>query len=96
MSRAIENYVCASEDRSHYNTDDPMGIYGFYYGIGSPYIQTLNVHYDITPTEEQLKRIVEEKIPEVRDQILEEVGEVIVPAISNDEIDEMIYERMGL
>jgi len=94
MSRAIENYVCASEDRPHYNTDDPMGIYGFYYGIGSPYIQSVHVSYNITPTEEQLRSLVEEKVPEIRDQVLDEVGEVIVPSISEEEIDEIIDERM--
>lgn len=93
MSRAIEDYVCASEDRSHYDTDDLINRYGFYYGIGSPYIQSVHVSYNITPTEEQLRSLVEKKVPEIRDQVLDEVGEVIVPSISEEEINEIIDER---
>lgn len=29
MSRAIENYICASEDRSHYNNE--FFLYNYYY-----------------------------------------------------------------
>ena len=35
MSRAIEDYVCASEDRSHYNTDDWL-FQGWYYFLERP------------------------------------------------------------
>ncbi len=41
MSREIENYVCASEDRPHYNNETEY-LQGFYY----PYIEYYNKEYN--------------------------------------------------
>lgn len=39
MSRAIEDYICASEDRSHYNNErfSSYGCWGFYLTIPAYY-----------------------------------------------------------
>ena len=42
MSRAIEKYVCSSEDRVHYNTDN-IFLHGFHYGMRAPHIMTIKI-----------------------------------------------------
>ena len=40
MSRAIENYICASEDRSHYN-NETWYLNGFFYPMRRPEVTVI-------------------------------------------------------
>ena len=42
MPRAIEDYICASEDRPHYN-NETLDLYGFYYPMRRPHVTTINI-----------------------------------------------------
>lgn len=54
MSRAIERYVCASEDRPHYNNETNI-LYGFYYPMRTPEViiihETKNVKQEVSNEE---------------------------------------------
>ena len=81
MPRALEDYICASEDRSHYN-NETWDLYGFYYPWVEPHYTTINI---INKTEiieqkisdEELDVEITARIP----QIADEVGDIIVPSI---------------
>lgn len=95
MSRAIEQYVCASEDRSHYNTDrniDDSFLYHMYIQALHPpviqYIQPIK-----SENEKQINEILDEKSPELVETIINEIGEIVVPTLTDEEIDEIIDER---
>lgn len=95
MSRAIEHYVCASEDRSHYNTDrniDDNILYHMYIQAMRPPI----VHY-VRPTKEestqQINEIINEKSTEWVENIINEIGDITIPVLTDEEIDEIIDER---
>lgn len=80
MSRAIEDYVCASEDRPHYN-NETWDLYGFYYPMRTPHvINIINKTVEKVSTEE-LNELIDARIPHITETVVNEV----LPSIS--EID---------
>lgn len=85
MSRAIENYICASEDRSHYN-NETWELWGFRYPMRVPYVTTINVInktevIEQKISEEELNAAIDARIPQITETVANEVGEIIVPSI---------------
>jgi hypothetical protein len=76
--------------------DDLYSLRGFSYGVDPPYIASVNISYNIQPTAELLTTLVNEKGVEITKKILEDIGEVVVPALSEEEIDQIINERIGI
>lgn len=76
MSRAIENYICASEDRPHYNNES-WDLYGFYYPVRHPEVTIIQQVYK------------EEKVPDKR---LNELIDARIPQLTKDITDEVIAD----
>ena len=93
MSRAIENYVCASEDRSHYDTC-AWDLQGFRYPSLAPqvtYIEVINKTEIVdTVLEEKIKKMVDTVVSKIqtdmRDDLLTELNETIASELQIDEI----------
>ena len=87
MSRMIEDYVCASEDRVHYNLDDEC-LRGFHrQGMIAPHVIT----YNITNKTEIIETVSDDKIKEVVETMIPGLKEDIHNDIVNEieEIDEI-------
>lgn len=89
MSRAIENYICASEDRWHYNNETRYP-YGFQTPMRTPEVTIINqiVKTEIIKqeiSEEELARLIETCIPQITKVVTTEVSQNILPEIT--EID---------
>ncbi len=74
MSRAIEDYICASEDRSHYN-NEVWYLNGFFYPYRRPEINV----YQITN---------QASISDENQDIIQEIGNTIAALISTQDVDE--------
>ena len=86
MSRAIEDYVCASEDRSHYN-NETCELWGFYYPMRSPHVITINEVVEQTVIKEEvpiekLNELIDARIPELTEIVTDEVSANILPEIT--------------
>ncbi len=68
MSRAIENYICASEDRPHYN-NETWGLYGFYYPMRSPQVTIIQNLYTNGITEEKVNELIDARVSDISDAI---------------------------
>lgn len=95
MSRAIERYVCASEDRSHYN-NETWCLRGFHYPL-EPHVTVIEVVnktevVEVVP-EEKMREMVDAMVPgiqaDIRDDLLTEINETIIPELQTEEIDEI-------
>ena len=87
MPRAIEDYICASEDRSHYNNE---GYYpwGFQTPMRTPEVTVINQITKIVKekiSEEELTEIINARIPQITERVTAEVSQNILPEIT--EID---------
>lgn len=87
MPRAIEDYVCASEDRSHYNNE---GYYpwGFQTPMRTPEVTVINQITKVVKekiSEEELTEIINARIPQITERVTAEVSQNILPEIT--EID---------
>lgn len=87
MPRAIEDYVCASEDRSHYNNE---GYYpwGFQTPMRTPEVTIINQITKVVKekiSEEELTEIINARIPQITERVTAEVSQTILPEIT--EID---------
>lgn len=85
MPRAIEDYICASEDRPHYN-NETLDLYGFYYPMRRPHVTTINIInkteiIEQGVSEEQINELIDARIPQVIETVANEVGDSIVPSI---------------
>ncbi len=82
MSRAIENYICASEDRPHYN-NETWELYGFWYPMRSPKVITINniTKIEQTISQDQINEMIDARIPEVVETVATEVVDTVVPSI---------------
>jgi cell division ATPase FtsA len=86
MSRAIEDYVCASEDRPHYN-NETWELWGFQYPMKSPkvinikeVIETKVIKEEVP--EEKLNELIDARIPHITEVVTDEVNEAIIPTIT--------------
>lgn len=93
MSRAIEDYICASEDRSHYNNE----IYSSYaywglYSITPAYYPIQSYYCNPQPTppsppnvtiikqvisKEEINEIIDGTIPRIAESISNRIGDII-------------------
>ena len=97
MSRQIEDYLCASEDRTHYNWDGPC-LRGFHtHGMVAPHVINYNIInktevVEVVP-EEKIKEMVDALVPNIQENItndiLTEINETIIPELTTEEIDEI-------
>lgn len=72
MPRAIEDYVCASEDRSHYN-NETYYPYGFQTPMLEPRVTIIQEVHKLEISDEQLSRVLEAQMPKVTDTIINEL-----------------------
>ena len=96
MPRAIEDYICASEDRSHYNNETDY-LYGFQYPMRAPHVIVIqDVHktqiIEREVPDERLNDLIAAHMPEEKETILNELGETIV---TQENIDDRIDEIRG-
>ena len=98
MSRAIENYICASEDRPHYNNETNF-LYGFRYPMVSPRVTIIQ---EVTETkvikedvpEEKLNELIDARIPKLKSDVISEIGEITAP-VTTEAVDEVVDEIYG-
>lgn len=96
MSRAIEDYVCASEDRSHYNNETDF-LMGFRYPTQSPRVTIIQENH-ITEVikeeipDERLNELIDARIPQVTETVINEIGDSLV---TTENIDAAIDEIYG-
>ena len=86
MSRAMEDWVCASEDRWHYD-NDTWYPYGFQTPMVSPEVTIINqiVKTEIIEqkiSEEELNELIEARIPQLVERVTAEASENIIPEIT--------------
>ena len=92
MSRAIENYICASEDRSHYNNETD-NLYGFHYPMRSPEVTIIQqVIKTETVSDERLLELINERLPELKETVL---NEIVIPGITTEDVDAVVDEIHG-
>lgn len=65
MPRALEDYVCASEDRSHYD-NETWDLWGFEYPMRSP--KVINIVHETKiikekMSEEEINQLIDARIP---------------------------------
>lgn len=78
MSRAIEHYICASEDRSHYN-NETYRLRGFLYPAREPHITIIQeVYKEEKVSDERLNELIDARIPGLTETVVNEV----IPAIT--------------
>ncbi len=96
MARGIEHYICASEDRDHYNN---MYEYDCYYYPPKPLkpnvIVSPVVNIEQNIPQEQLKEIINERLQEMKKNIVDEINNSINIAITNEDVDAVIDEIYG-
>ena len=84
------DWICNSEDRPHYDYD---GLYpiGFFYPMRTPEVTTINVinktEVIVQATEEQVREVMDSYAPELKEDILNDVNDIVADAI--DDIDEV-------
>lgn len=98
MSRAMENYICASEDRPHYNNETDI-LYGFRYPMKSPRVTIIQ---DITEvikeemSEEKINELIDARIPQVTETVINEIGDTIMDlSVTGEAVDAAIDEIYG-
>lgn len=100
MSRAMENYICASEDRPHYNNETDL-LYGFQYPMRSPRVTIIQENY-VTEIikeeipEEKLTELIEARIPQVTEAVIEGIGDSLVTTENVDDVIDEIYGGSAL
>ena len=101
MSRAIERYVCASEDRSHYNNETDY-LYGFRYPMRSPKVinislinQTIREELPIEKINEQISELVSQQMPSLTETVVTELGDLLNQPVTTEEVDDAIDEIYG-
>lgn len=93
MSRARERYICASEDRPHYNTEDD---YFMEYRYPGPppnvvtFVQEKIIKEEIS--EEKLNELIEARISQLKDDIIDQVNDSVA---TTEVIDAAIDEIYG-
>lgn len=90
MPRAMEDYICASEDRSHYN-NETYYPYGFQTPMLEPRVTIIQEIHKVEISDEQLSKVLADRMPEVKETILNELGDII----TKDNIDDAITEIHG-
>ena len=72
MSRAIENYICASEDRPHYDNEGPF-LYGFGYPMRRPevtvYQTVYKTVYENGISEDKVNELIDSRISDISDNM---------------------------
>ena len=92
MSRARERYICASEDRPHYNNEvDYCTPYRY---PGPPphvvtFIQESIIREEIS--EDRLNEIIDARIPQITETVINEIGDTIVTTENVDAAIDEIY-----
>lgn len=88
MWREMENYICNSEDRPHYDTDR---FYPWHCApMRTPEVTVINQIVETkiikeTISEEELTEIIDARLPQITQRVTEEVSTNILPEIN--EID---------
>lgn len=83
MPRAIEDYICASEDRSHYD-NETYGLWGFEYPMRSPRVITFVNETKIIKekvSEEEINQLIDARIQGLTQTVVNEVKETIADSI---------------
>lgn len=93
MSRARERYICASEDRPHYNNE---ADYFMGYRCPAPppnvvtFVQEKIIKEEISV--DKLNELIDARIPQITETVINEVGDSIV---TSDTVDSAIDEIYG-
>lgn len=77
MPRAIEDYICASEDRSHYN-NETWELLGFHYPMRTPHVINIINKVEQKISQEELNELIDARIPHITETVVNEV----IPSIS--------------
>lgn len=97
MSRARERYICASEDRPHYNNEIDSFVR---YRCPPPPPQVLSFVQENHITEvikeevpiDKLNELIDARIPQIAETIINEVGDTVV---TTDNVDAAVDEIYG-
>ena len=96
MSRGMEHYVCASEDRDHYNN---IYAYDCYYYPPRPprpnLIVSPTVHVESKVSPEELRQLINERLVEMKQTIIDEIKASINVEITTEQVDAVIDEIYG-
>ena len=93
MSRARERYICASEDRPHYNNE---ADYFMGYRCPAPppnvvtFVQEKKIKEEIS--EDKLNELIDARIPQLKEDVLNEINDTVT---TTDVIDAAIDEIYG-
>ena len=93
MSRARERYICASEDRPHYNNE---ADYFMGYRCPAPppnvvtFVQEKIIKEEIS--EDKLNELIDARIPQLKEDVLNEINDTVT---TTDVIDAAIDEIYG-
>ena len=84
MPRALEDYVCASEDRSHYD-NETWDLWGFEYPMRSP--KVINIVHETKiikekMSEEEINQLIDARIPQLVETVTNEVADTVIPSIT--------------
>lgn len=96
MSRGLEHYICASEDRDHYNNTYAYDCY--YYPPRPPkpnIIVSPIVNVESKVSQEELRNIVNERLQALKQTIVEEIKASINIEVTNEQVDAVINEIYG-
>lgn len=94
MPRGMENYICASEDFSHYDNETDL-IYGFRYPTVAPEVTIIQNISQSEISEEKLKELIQAHIPEIKETIIDELGDIIASPVTREAVDAVIDEIYG-
>ena len=84
MPRAIEDYVCASEDRWHYD-NETWDLWGFEYPMRSPKVVTIVNQTTIIKekvSQEEINQLIDARIPHLTETVVNEVNETLADSIT--------------
>lgn len=93
MSRARERYICASEDRPHYNNE---ADYFMGYRCPAPppnvvtFVQEKIIKEEVS--EDKLNELIDARIPQLKEDVLNEINDTVT---TTDVIDAAIDEIYG-
>ncbi len=93
MSRARERYICASEDRPHYNNE---ADYFMGYRCPAPppnvvtFVQEKIIKEEIS--EDKLNELIDARIPQLKEDVLNEINDTVT---TTDVIDAAVDEIYG-
>lgn len=93
MSRAMERYICASEDRPHYNNEADYFM-GYRYPAPPPHVVTFVQEKIIREeiSEDRLNEIIDARIPQIKETVINEIGDV---QVTTENIDNAVDEIYG-